>query len=342
MAALLAAPALLASLASTPMNGDAPGGLYFRSATEKGAGTMERVPHDIAHRGSYFEAYSPNISTVYSEVFWHMMDEVPLDPAFVARFKGKTIAITGYECDSTRMLPGGGEEHVAISDQYNHHHAAWVIGANARMVDLGPAGKAGTHGNGRWEVRDRPLTTAEKEARARGSAPARVPTSVYLVDGNGGEYRMSLHGTHRGTAMLMESPTSFRITPMMINTKPPAGKKPGEWDLIPSGAYGRSRGATGPPGNQSLYSPLVRHGPAPAPRTAPCRLHLSTADRCPAATRRLTARPRAAPCSWNARAPTASPRLSPSTTPSSRARAPRRSPPPTSASAPSLRWGCSR
>ena len=254
MAALLAAAA---ALASTPMNGDAPGGLYFRSATEKGAGTMEPVPHDIAHPGSYFEAYSPNISTVYSEVFWHMMDEVPLDPAFVARFKGKTIAVTGYECDSTRMLPGGGEEHVPISDQYNHHHAAWVIGANARMVDLGPAGQAGTHGNGRWEVRDRPLTSAEKEAQAQAPPKAKVPTSVYLVDGNGGEYRMSLHGTHRGTAMLLESPTSFRITPMMINTKPPAGKKPGEWDLLPSGAYGRSRGATPPPGNKSLYSPML-------------------------------------------------------------------------------------
>ena len=52
---------------------------------------------------------------------------------------------------------------------------------------------------------------------------------------------MSLHGTHAGTAMMVESPSTFRITPMMINTKHPEGKAPGEWsaELIPSGAYGR-------------------------------------------------------------------------------------------------------
>ena len=71
---------------------------------------------------------------------------------------------------------------------------------------------------------------------------------------------MSLHGTHRGTAMLLESPTTFRITPMMINTRleGAAGPvQPGEWDLIPSGSYGMSRGATPPPGNRSLYSPML-------------------------------------------------------------------------------------
>ena len=32
---------------------------------------------------------------------------------------------------------------------------------------------------------------------------------------------MSLHGTHTGTAMMVESPSTFRITPMMINFDPP-------------------------------------------------------------------------------------------------------------------------
>ena len=74
---------------------------------------------------------------------------------------------------------------------------------------------------------------------------------------------MSLHGTHAGTAMMVESPSTFRITPMMINTRHPEGKAPGEWsaELIPSGAYGRSRGATPPTNEQgepsSLYSPLL-------------------------------------------------------------------------------------
>ena len=142
------------------------------------------------------------------------------------------------------------------------------------MVDLGPTGGRGTHGHQRWVVRNKPVTSARlramtEEAEAKGmitkdattGMQSPVPTSVYLVDGNGGEYRMTLHGTHRGTAMLMTSPSSFRITPMMINTKHPDGKPPGEWDLIPAGSYGRSRGAT-PPTNasgvpSSLYSPML-------------------------------------------------------------------------------------
>ena len=192
-----------------------------------------------------------------------MMEETPLPADFVRRYANKTVAITGYECDSVRILPDGTEEHVPIYDQYNHHHAAWVVGDGAAMVDLGAAGRASTHGHGRWEVRNRPQTRAQRLADATAPPKSRVPTSVYLVDGNGGEYRMSLHGTHRGTAMMVESPSVFRITPMMINTKHPAGKAPGNWgeELIPAGAYGRSRGATPPTNAQgepsSLYSPLL-------------------------------------------------------------------------------------
>ena len=35
----------------------------------------------------------------YGEVYWTMMDPVPLDPDLVARFKDKTMAIVGYESD---------------------------------------------------------------------------------------------------------------------------------------------------------------------------------------------------------------------------------------------------
>ena len=36
------------------------------------------------------------ISTLYGQVFWTVMDPVPLPPAIVAQFKDKTMAITGY------------------------------------------------------------------------------------------------------------------------------------------------------------------------------------------------------------------------------------------------------
>ena len=173
--------------AAAQMNGDAPGGLYHRSAPERGVGTMLPVPHNVAHRGEYIDAYSPTLSTVYGEVFWTMMAETPLPADFVRRFANKTVAITGYECDSVRILPNGTEEHVPIYDQYNHHHAAWVVGGGAAMVDLGPAGRSTTHGQGRWEVRQKPKTTAERLAEAAGPPKAKIPNSVYLVDGNGGE-----------------------------------------------------------------------------------------------------------------------------------------------------------
>ena len=47
----------------------------------------------------YFDVYSPLVKTRYSQVYWTMMDSVPLPPALVQRFAGKTMAITGWESD---------------------------------------------------------------------------------------------------------------------------------------------------------------------------------------------------------------------------------------------------
>ena len=54
---MFALPVVLAgAIASTPMNADVPGGLYMRS---DGVGKMVPVPHEVAHRGSFIEMYSP-------------------------------------------------------------------------------------------------------------------------------------------------------------------------------------------------------------------------------------------------------------------------------------------
>merc|ERR1719210_3087130 len=52
--------------------------------------------------------------------------------------------------------------------------------------------------------------------------PARnseVPTSQMISEGNGGEFRKSYHGYPRGMAQLIDSPTTFHIQPMQIDTK---------------------------------------------------------------------------------------------------------------------------
>ena len=46
-----------------------------------------------------------------------------------------------------------------------------------------------------------------------------VPTSQFFSEGNGGEFRKSFHGYPKGFAQFIESPTTFHIQPMQIDTK---------------------------------------------------------------------------------------------------------------------------
>ena len=55
----------------------------------------------------YFDVWAPEIATHYGEVFWTSQMNHPLPPDIVARFKGKVIAITGYEQDQVMVQPTG-------------------------------------------------------------------------------------------------------------------------------------------------------------------------------------------------------------------------------------------
>lgn len=55
----------------------------------------------------YFDVYSPEISTVYGQVYWTMMDAVPLPKEIIERFDGKTMAITGYESNQVMRTANG-------------------------------------------------------------------------------------------------------------------------------------------------------------------------------------------------------------------------------------------
>ena len=55
-------------------------------------------------------------------------------PRFVAKYKGKVVAITGYEADAVRVHPDGTEEHVPLFEQYNHHHCACESAATRGVV----------------------------------------------------------------------------------------------------------------------------------------------------------------------------------------------------------------
>ena len=58
----------------------------------------------------------------------------------------------------------------------------------------------------------------EKDTAAFRGDPS-IPTSQLFSEGNGGESRKSFHGYPNGYAQLIESPTSWHITPMQIDTR---------------------------------------------------------------------------------------------------------------------------
>ena len=210
------------------------------------------------HRGQYFDLYTGNITTRYADVFWRMMPHVPLPPAFVSEYAGKTVALTGYEVDAVRQLPDGSEQSVPLTDAYNHHHNAYIYSSKATLVNVGAGASlsAQTHGGMRdaWEIRRRPRGPRARLAAANESL--HVPLVAFLVDGNGGEYRKSLHATAEGYAMLVDSPATLAVQPMMINTNDRArGRAAGSWDLFPAEAYGGGRNATPP--ERPMYSGLL-------------------------------------------------------------------------------------
>ena len=165
----------------------------------------------------YMDVYSPLISTQYSEVYWTMMDPVPLDPAVVDKFKGKIMAVVGYETDQVIKSPGG-DVSVPITHAYNHHYCAYMSGALSEMKqvtgDLGIVEDRGmnNHGAPSW------WQTFMKEGVSDVSSDSGVPTSQFYSEGNGGEFRKSYHGYPSGYAQLIESPEFFHIQPMQIDT----------------------------------------------------------------------------------------------------------------------------
>ena len=252
--AAAAAPHAAASAAAPQsMNGDY---IIANPATAPGEYPVGGGPAP-PFRGEYIDIYSGNISTHYAEVFWTSLPTVALPPAFVSRFAGKAVKITGYEYDSVRPHPAGGGREISVPlfEQYNHHHNAFVHGASSRMADVGPAGIRGapSHGGVPMRAAPRPVALADRAAAgfpplalahgfhgfessssssssssnpatiaAAQAPPPQVAEAAFIVDGNGGEYKKSRHGTAAPWGVLVHSPSVFTVQPMMINTRDPA------------------------------------------------------------------------------------------------------------------------
>ena len=156
-----------------------------------------------------FDAYHGPINTTYGEVWW-TTSEGALPAEIVKRFDGKVMAIVGVEMDQVvRDEATGAESSVPISVSYNHHHNTAIVGKGSRMTAL-PMDDERVVAAGRkyMSMSDgRAWVPLEHEASVSG-----LPTSAMFDDGNGGEYRKSLHAYAPPFAQLVESPTTVAGT----------------------------------------------------------------------------------------------------------------------------------
>merc|ERR1712180_157878 len=195
-------------------------GLYTISNPNTDTGVRWDSNYNLYKDVEYFEVYSPPISTKYSEVYWTMMDPVPLDKDLVSRFQGKTMAVVGYESDQVIVTEGQPDVSVPITHAYNHHFEAYLSGSLSEMRkvegdEAAAARETGMNNHGAPAF----YHTRRREDITDPNSDSDVPTSQFFSEGNGGEFRKSYHGYPRGMAQLIESPTTFHIQPMQIDTK---------------------------------------------------------------------------------------------------------------------------
>lgn len=194
-------------------------GKYILSQTPKAKHTQDLFPaqyRDYPRGVEYFDLYSPPIKSLYSQVFWKGLKPVPLPTDIVKRYAGRGMAVVGFEMDQVRRTPSG-DISVPINVAYNHHFESGMTGAKSRFEKIifdGPDDPRRTsllekgHGvphDETWIIQD--------------LAPENgIPTHQSFGGANGGEYRLSYHGYAPGYAQIIESPQSFQITPMQIDT----------------------------------------------------------------------------------------------------------------------------
>ncbi|XP_071127367.1 uncharacterized protein [Mytilus edulis] len=169
----------------------------------------------------YFDVYSPEIATHYGEVFWTDLGNNPIPKEIIDRFAGKVMAITGYEQDQVMVNPVSkpglnpqNDVSVPINWAYNHHYVAWMTGKYSKLIKIPnpDPNDVSVHGSPmKWKPVDLP-SAKDREYK-------NVPTSQTFSAGNGGESRKSFHGYPDGFAQLIDSPDTWHITPMQIDTR---------------------------------------------------------------------------------------------------------------------------
>eukprot|EP00931_Biecheleriopsis_adriatica_P115974 TRINITY_DN91702_c0_g1_i1.p1 TRINITY_DN91702_c0_g1~~TRINITY_DN91702_c0_g1_i1.p1 ORF type:complete len:642 (-),score=85.73 TRINITY_DN91702_c0_g1_i1:25-1950(-) len=206
-----------------PSRQDNMNGEYPLSTTPRGKpNLMPKQFRDYPGGVESFEVLSPAMTTLYSQVWWSPLAPVDLPKDIVEKYKGKGMAIVGWEIDQVRRTPAG-DVSVPMSASYNHHWDSWMIGADAsfRKVKVkGPKDplaaklmkqQSGCGSNMAWDQPQYLIEGPDQSARG-------YPTRAALTSGNGGEFRKTFHGFPPGYALVVDSPSQLQISPMNIDT----------------------------------------------------------------------------------------------------------------------------
>ena len=101
------------------------GQYVFSPSTMKNRSLFPEQYKDYPGGVESFDAYSPPITSLYSQVFWTSLHPTALPEEMVKKYAGKSMAIVGWEIDQVRRTPKG-DVSVPISAAYNHHYNRYV------------------------------------------------------------------------------------------------------------------------------------------------------------------------------------------------------------------------
>jgi hypothetical protein len=203
-------------------------------------------------------------------VFWTALPDVKLPDDIISRFKGKGMAVVGFEVDQVRKGAGSNGEDISvpINVAYNHHYAATLLGEGSHMERV------------RYDPKDPRTTLFTPEPGwdvipvEHTPSPKGLPTSMWAGYSNGGEFRKTYKGLAPPYAQILESPDRFSFQPMQIDTwnrdkmnltggpfVPGPHPKKSHQGYWPSGSDGAARWPSGSlapvNGTDAIYSGLL-------------------------------------------------------------------------------------
>ena len=108
--------ALIAFVGAVPSTSPNMNGAYLLTPTPNASDTSKMPTNYKDYPGGveYFEVYSDEITSLYSQVFWKGLSPVPIPADVVARFDGKVMAVVGFEMDQVRRVNNNSADDVSV------------------------------------------------------------------------------------------------------------------------------------------------------------------------------------------------------------------------------------